>query len=185
MQLDVHKELQEQMEKTIEALIFEFGTIRAGRANVQMLDKVRVNYYGSLTPVNQMAAVSVSEGRTLTIAPWDKSSMHEIEVAISNSDLGLTPSNDGEVIRISVPALTEERRKELAKKAGKASETFKIRLRNDRREVNEKIKKLEKSGDLTEDDSKKAQEEVQKMTDNYIKKVDELYKQKEQDITAV
>ena len=115
MKLDVHKQLEAKMTKTIDALKHEYTTIRAGRANAQMLDKVRVDYYGSLTPINQMAAISVPEPRTLMINPWDKSSMAEIEKAIRNSDLGLNPTNDGQVIRISVPALTEERRKELAR----------------------------------------------------------------------
>ena len=130
MKLDLHVELEEQMEKTIEALKFEFGTIRAGRANASMLDKVRVDYYGTPTPVNQMAAVAVSEGRVLTITPWDKSVIHAIEKAISDSDIGIAPSNDGSVIRLTVPQLTEERRKELAKKANKASESFKVRIRH-------------------------------------------------------
>lgn len=185
MKLDLHIELEKQMDKTIEALKYEFGTIRAGRANASMLDKVRVDYYGTPTPVNQMAAISVSEGRILTITPWDKSSIHSIEKAIADSDVGIAPSNDGSVIRLTVPQLTEERRKELAKKASKASETFKVRIRNDRRDANDKIKKLEKSGDLTEDDAKKATEEVQKITDKYIKKIEEMTSEKEKDIMAV
>ena len=131
MKLDLHVELEEQMEKTIEALKFEFGTIRAGRANASMLDKVRVDYYGTPTPVNQMAAVAVSEGRVLTITPWDKSVIHAIEKAISDSDIGIAPSNDGSVIRLTVPQLTEERRKELAKKANKASESFKVETKEE------------------------------------------------------
>ncbi|SFE15972.1 ribosome recycling factor [Peptostreptococcus sp. D1] len=185
MKLDVHVQLEEQMEKTIEALKFEFGTIRAGRANQSMLDKVRVDYYGTPTPVNQMAAIAVSEGRILTITPWDKSSIHAIEKAISESDIGIAPTNDGSVIRLVVPQLTEERRKELAKKASKASEAFKVRIRNERRDANDKIKKLEKSGELTEDDAKKATEEVQKMTDKYVKIIDQLTDEKEKDIMAV
>lgn len=185
MKLDLHIELEKQMDKTIEALKYEFGTIRAGRANASMLDKVRVDYYGTPTPVNQMAAISVSEGRILTITPWDKSSIHSIEKAIADSDVGIAPSNDGSVIRLTVPQLTEERRKELAKKASKASETFKVRIRNDRRDANDKIKKLEKSGELTEDDAKKATEEVQKITDKYIKKIEEMTSEKEKDIMAV
>ncbi len=185
MKLDIHVELEEQMEKTIEALKFEFGTIRAGRANVSMLDKVRVDYYGTPTPVNQMAAVAVSEGRILTITPWDKSTIHPIEKAISDSDIGIAPTNDGSIIRLVVPQLTEERRKELAKKAGKASESFKIRIRNERRDANEKIKKMEKASEITEDDAKKAVEEVQKMTDKYIKMIETLTSAKEKDIMEV
>ncbi|EQG75394.1 ribosome recycling factor [Clostridioides difficile DA00165] len=147
MKLEIHKQLEEKMNGTIDALKFEFGTIRAGRANAQMLDKIRVDYYGTPTPINQIGAISVPEPRILMISPWDKSAMHEIEKAIANSDLGLNPSNDGEVIRLSVPALTEERRKELAKKASKAAEEF---------------------AEITEDELKKAQDEVQKMTDKFI-----------------
>ena len=173
------------MEKTIEALKHEFSTIRAGRANAQMLDKIRVDYYGTPTPINQVGSISVPEPRTLMINPWDKSAMKDIETAIRNSDLGLNPTNDGEVIRLNVPALTEERRKELCKQAKKASEEFKVRLRNERRDANDKLKKLEKEGEITEDDLKKAQDNVQKMTDKYTKEVDVLLEVKEKDIMAV
>ena len=173
------------MDKTIEALKFEFSTIRAGRANAQMLDKIRVDYYGTPTPINQVGSISVPEPRTLMINPWDKSAMKEIEKAIRNSDLGLNPTNDGDVIRISVPALTEERRKELCKQAKKASEEFKVRIRNERRDANDRLKKLEKEGEITEDDLKKAQNDVQKLTDKYTKDIDTLLATKEQDIMAV
>ena len=180
---EIQNKLQQQMEKTIEALKHEFSTIRAGRANAQMLDKIRVDYYGTPTPINQVG--SVPEPRTLMINPWDKSAMKDIETAIRNSDLGLNPTNDGEVIRLNVPALTEERRKELCKQAKKASEEFKVRLRNERRDANDKLKKLEKEGEITEDDLKKAQDNVQKMTDKYTKEVDVLLEVKEKDIMAV
>ena len=182
---EIQNKLQQQMEKTIEALKHEFSTIRAGRANAQMLDKIRVDYYGTPTPINQVGSISVPEPRTLVINPWDKSAMKEIEKAIRNSDLGLNPTNDGEVIRLNVPALTEERRKELCKQAKKASEEFKVRLRNERRDANDKLKKLEKEGEITEDDLKKAQDNVQKMTDKYTKEVDVLLEVKEKDIMAV
>ena len=182
---DVQNKLQQQMDKTIEALKHEFSTIRAGRANAQMLDKIRVDYYGTPTPINQVGSISVPEPRTLMINPWDKSAMKEIEKAIRNSDLGFNPTNDGEVIRISVPALTEERRKELCKQAKKASEDFKVRIRNERRDANDKLKKLEKEGEITEDELKKAQENVQKMTDKYVKEIDTLLDIKEKDIMAV
>ena len=159
--------------------------IRAGRANAQMLDKIRVDYYGTPTPINQVGSISVPEPRTLMINPWDKSAMKDIETAIRNSDLGLNPTNDGEVIRLNVPALTEERRKELCKQAKKASEDFKVRIRNERRDANDKLKKLEKEGEITEDDLKKAQDNVQKMTDKYIKEIDTLLEIKEKDIMAV
>jgi len=182
---EVQNKLQQQMDKTIEALKFEFSTIRTGRANAQMLDKIRVDYYGTPTPINQVGSISVPEPRTLMISAWDKSAMKEIEKAIRNSDLGLNPTNDGEVIRINVPALTEERRKELCKQAKKASEEFKVRLRNERRDANDKLKKLEKEGEITEDELKKAQDNVQKMTDKYIKEIDVLLDAKEKDIMAV
>ena len=182
---EIQNKLQQQMEKTIEALKHEFSTIRAGRANAQMLDKIRVDYYGTPTPINQVGSISVPEPRTLMINPWDKSAMKDIETAIRNSDLGLNPTNDGEVIRLNVPALTEERRKALCKQAKKASEEFKVRLRNERRDANDKLKKLEKEGEITEDDLKKAQDNVQKMTDKYTKEVDVLLEVKEKDIMAV
>ncbi|MFI3210644.1 MAG: ribosome recycling factor [Peptostreptococcaceae bacterium] len=185
MKLDIHKNLEVKMNKTIDALKTEYTTIRAGRANAQMLDRVKVDYYGALTPINQMAAVSVPEPRTLMISPWDKTSMGEIEKAIRNADLGLNPTNDGEVIRISVPALTEERRKELAKKVFKVAEEFKVRLRNERRDANDDIKKMEKESELTADESKKAQDEVQKITDKFIKEVDTLADLKEKDLLEV
>ncbi len=185
MKLEIHNQLEAKMSKTIDALKHEYTTIRAGRANAQMLDKVRVDYYGTMTPVNQMAAISVPEPRTLMISPWDKTSMGEIEKAIRNSDLGLNPTNDGQVIRISVPVLTEERRKELAKKAHKVAEEYKVRLRNERRDANDDLKKMEKNGELTEDELKKAQDEVQKITDKFIKDIDALSKDKEKDIMEV
>ncbi len=182
---EIQNKLQQQMDKTIDALKHEFSTIRAGRANAQMLDKIRVDYYGTPTPINQVGSISVPEPRTLMINPWDKSAMKEIEKAIRNSDLGFNPTNDGEVIRISVPALTEERRKELCKQAKKASEDFKVRIRNERRDANDKLKKLEKEGEITEDDLKKAQDNVQKLTDKYTKEIDALLELKEKDIMAV
>ena len=182
---EIQNKLQQQMDKTIEALKHEFSTIRAGRANAQMLDKIRVDYYGTPTPINQVGSISVPEPRTLMINPWDKSAMKDIETAIRNSDLGLNPTNDGEVIRLNVPALTEEWRKELCKQAKKASEDFKVRIRNERRDANDKLKKLEKEGEITEDDLKKAQDNVQKMTDKYIKEIDTLLDIKEKDIMAV
>ena len=182
---EIQNKLQQQMEKTIEALKHEFSTIRAGRANAQMLDKIRVDYYGTPTPINQVGSISVPEPRTLMINPWDKSAMKDIETAIRNSDLGLNPTNDGEVIRLNVPALTEERRKELCKQAKKASEEFKVRLRNERRDANDKLKKMQKDGEITEDELKRGQEDVQKLTDKFVKEVDEIGKVKEKDIMTV
>ena len=182
---ELDKKLQAQMDKTIEALKYEFSTIRAGRANAQMLDKIRVDYYGTPTPINQIGSISVPEPRTLVINPWDKSAMKEIEKAIMNSDLGLNPTNDGDVIRLNVPALTEERRIELTKKAKKAAEEFKVRIRNERRDANDKLKKMQKDGEITEDELKRGQEDVQKLTDKYIKEIDSLLAVKEKDIMAV
>ena len=182
---ELEKKLQAQMDKTIEALKYEFSTIRAGRANAQMLDKIRVDYYGTPTPINQIGYISVPEPRTLVINPWDKSAMKEIEKAIMNSDLGLNPTNDGDVIRLNVPALTEERRVELTKKAKKAAEEFKVRIRNERRDANDKLKKMQKDGEITEDELKRGQEDVQKLTDKYIKEIDSLLAVKEKDIMAV
>lgn len=181
----VYKQLEGKMEKTIEALKYEFTTIRTGRANAQMLDKVRVDYYGTPTPINQVGAISVPEPRTLMISPWDKSAMTEIEKAIRNSDLGLNPTNDGQVIRISVPALTEERRKELVKRAHKVSEEFKVRLRNERRDANDTLKKMEKDGEITADELKKGQDEPQKITDKFIKNIETLLATKEKDIMEI
>ena len=182
---ELEKKLQAQMDKTIEALKYEFSTIRAGRANAQMLDKIRVDYYGTPTPINQIGSISVPEPRTHVINPWDKSAMKEIEKAIMNSDLGLNPTNDGDVIRLNVPALTEERRVELTKKAKKAAEEFKVRIRNERRDANDKLKKMQKDGEITEDELKRGQEDVQKLTDKYIKEIDSLLAVKEKDIMAV
>ena len=171
---ELEKKLQAQMDKTIEALKYEFSTIRAGRANAQMLDKIRVDYYGTPTPINQIGSISVPEPRTLVINPWDKSAMKEIEKAIMNSDLGLNPTNDG-----------DERRVELTKKAKKAAEEFKVRIRNERRDANDKLKKMQKDGEVTEDELKRGQEDVQKLTDKYIKEIDSLLAVKEKDIMAV
>lgn len=182
---EVQKQLQEKMSKTIDALKYDYTSIRAGRANAQMLDKIRVDYYGTPTPINQVGAISVPEPRTIMISPWDKSAMAEIEKAIRNSDLGLNPTNDGNVIRLSVPALTEERRKELAKQVHKVAEEFKVRLRNERRDANDKLKKMEKDGEITADELKKGQDDVQKTTDKFIKEIDEVAKAKEADIMEV
>jgi ribosome recycling factor len=150
-----------------------------------MLDKVRVDYYGTPTPINQIGSISVPEPRTLLINPWDKTALNSVEKAIRNADLGLNPTNDGDVIRIAVPILTEERRKELAKRAAKVTEEFKVRARNDRRDANDKLKKLEKDGEITEDELKKALDEVQKITDKCIKEMDKLLETKNKDIMEV
>lgn len=185
MKLDIHKKLEEKMEKTIAVLKDELLTIRAGRANPNMLDRVMVDYYGTMTPLKQMAGVSSPEPRTILIQPWDKSAMGSIEKAILSSDLGFNPTNDGNSIRINIPQLTEERRKNLIKLVAKTGEQAKVAIRNERREANEAIKKMEKTSELTEDDSKKAQDEVQKLTDSHIKMIDDMLAKKEKDIMEV
>lgn len=185
MKLDVHKKLEEKMEKTISVMKEELSTIRAGRANPNMLDRVMVDYYGTMTPIKQMAGVSSPEPRTILVQPWDKTAIGSIEKAILTSDLGFNPTNDGNAIRINIPQLTEERRKDLIKVVGKVGEQAKVALRNERREANEAIKKMEKASELTEDDSKKAQDEVQKITDEHIKMIDQLVAKKEKDIMEV
>lgn len=185
MKLDIHKKLEEKMEKTIAVLKDELLTIRAGRANPNMLDRVMVDYYGTMTPLKQMAGVSSPEPRTILIQPWDKSAMGSIEKAILSSDLGFNTTNDGNSIRINIPQLTEERRKDLIKLVAKTGEQAKVAIRNERREANEAIKKMEKTSELTEDDSKKAQDEVQKLTDSHIKMIDDMLAKKEKDIMEV
>jgi len=176
---------KERMDKALSALKRELAGVRAGRASASLLDKVQVDYYGALTPVNQLASISVPEARLLVIQPYDKSSLGEIEKAILKSDLGLTPTSDGSVIRITIPALTEERRKELAKLVRKYSEDAKVAVRNVRRDANDELKKLEKNGEITEDDLRSYQDDVQKLTDEFVKKIDEATKEKEKEIMEV
>ncbi|QQE76161.1 ribosome recycling factor [Brevibacillus composti] len=179
------KDMEERMAKAIATLKKDLASLRAGRANPAMLDKIVVDYYGTPTPISQLANISVPEPRLLTIQPWDKSSLKEIDRAIQQSDLGLTPSNDGVIIRIAVPPLTEERRKELVKVANKSGEDAKVAIRNIRRDANDEIKKLEKAGTISEDESRRHQETIQKTTDKYIADVDKTVKEKEKDILEV
>lgn len=179
------KDMEERMAKAIATLKKDLASLRAGRANPAMLDKIVVDYYGTPTPISQLANISVPEPRLLTIQPWDKSSLKEIDRAIQQSDLGLTPSNDGVIIRIAVPPLTEERRKELVKVANKSGEEAKVAIRNIRRDANDEIKKLEKAGTISEDESRRHQETIQKTTDKYIADVDKTVKEKEKDILEV
>lgn len=174
-----------KMDKSIEALKHEFATIRTGRASVALLDKVMVDYYGTPTPVNQVANVSAPEPRLLMISPWDKSMIGAIEKAILQSDLGLNPNNDGAAIRLAIPQLTEERRKELVKVVHKKAEDAKVAIRNIRRDANEALKKEEKAKTITEDVSKEGQDKIQKLTDKKIKAVDELKDKKEKDVLEV
>ncbi len=179
---DTYQETRERMSKTISALENELKRIRTGRASLSLLDGIRVDYYGTLTPLNQMASLSVPESRLIAIQPWDVSVIKEIEKAILKSDLGLTPSNDGKLIRIAIPPLTEERRKELVKVVNKVCEEHKVALRNIRRDSNDLLKGFKKDGDISEDDAFKAQDQVQKITDDHIKQVDDIYKDKEKEI---
>jgi ribosome recycling factor len=175
----------ERMEGAIDALKKEFGSVRTGRASLSLLDGIMVDYYGTLTPLQQLASLSVPESRQIAIQPWEQRIIPEIEKAIMKSDLGLTPSNDGKFIRIGIPPLTEERRKQLVKVVKKRAEEAKIAIRNIRRDSNEELKKLEKEKHLSEDDAKKSHDEIQKITDSYIAKVDEVLKHKENEIMEV
>ena len=176
---------EERINKSIEAMKREFASLRAGRATPSLLDKVMVDYYGTPTPVNQVAKVTVPEARMIVIQPWEKSVLHDIEKAIMKSDLGLSPNSDGTAIRLAIPQLTQERRQELVKTLNKKAEEAKVAIRNIRRDANDAIKKLEKAKEITEDESKKAQESFQKTVDKYIKSVDELRGIKEKEIMEV
>lgn len=182
---DLFKEAEERMEATVTATKNEFAGIRTGRAHPALLDRIQAEYYGTMTPIPQMATVSVPEPRLLVIQPWDKSSIKAIEKAILQSDLGLNPMNDGTVIRISLPQLTEERRKDLARLVRKVTEEHRVAVRNIRRELIEDIKALEKEGDVSEDESRRAQARAQELTDKYIARIDELLQQKETEIMEV
>lgn len=181
----VKEEVKQRMEKTVQSLKQDLGSLRAGRATPALLDKVFVEYYGTATPINQLANVSAPEPRLLVIQPWDKTALPNIEKALQKSDLGITPNNDGNVIRINLPMLTEERRAELVKVAKKFGEEAKVSVRNIRRDANDEIKKMEKAGDLSEDEGRRHQEDIQKLTDQYVKQIDETILNKEQDIMSV
>ncbi len=178
---------EDKMQKVVEVLRRDYGTLRAGRANPSVLDRITVEYYGADTPINQLANISVPEPRLIVIQPWDKKCIAAIEKAILKSDLGITPANDGTVVRLPFPQLTEERRRELVKVAQKKAEDAKVAVRNIRRNVNEDLKALEKdkSKQVSEDEVKDALDDVQKLTDNFIKKMDEVFKQKENEIMEV
>ena len=176
---------EERMKKAIDALKKEFASLRAGRATPALLDKVSVDYYGTPTPVTQVAKVSVPEARMIVIAPYEKQLIKEIEKAIQKSDLGLSPNSDGTVIRLNIPQLTQERRKEIVKTVGKKAEDAKVAVRNIRRDGNDAIKKLEKSKEATEDEVKKGQEDMQKLADKFIKEIDVAKAAKEKEIMEV
>lgn len=177
-----YQESRERMQKSIESLKHDLKRVRTGRASLSLLDGIKADYYGTPTPLAQMASLQVPESRMIVIQPWDVSAIKEIEKAIQKSDLGLTPSNDGKMIRITIPPLTEQRRKELVKIVNKTCEDFKVAIRNIRRDANELIKGFKKDGEISEDDAFKAQDQIQKITDEYIRKVDEIYKEKEKEI---
>jgi ribosome recycling factor len=182
---DILLETEDQMQKAVEATQRNFNTIRTGRANASLLDRIEVEYYGAPTPLKQMANISIPDSTTLMIQPYDASSLTTIEKAISLSDVGLTPNNDGKVIRLNIPPLTSERRKEFVKTAGKIAEEGRVSIRNQRRNAIDAVKKLEKSSDISEDESRDAQDEIQKLTDKYIAKLDEALTAKEKDIMTV
>ena len=182
---EMYTETEDRMTKSIDAYKKDLSTLRAGRANPSILEKVFVEYYGAPTPINQLANLSAPEARLLVIQPWDKSVIPDIEKAIMKSDLGLNPNSDGSLIRIAIPQLTEERRKELVKVVKKKAEEAKVVVRNIRRDANEEIKLYEKEGEISEDDARKAQDKVQEITDRYIKKVDEIMANKESEIMEV
>ena len=177
-----YQETGDRMKKTTSSLENELKRVRTGRASLSIFDGIRVDYYGTPTPLAQMASLSIPESRLIMIQPWDVSVIKEIEKAILKSDLGLTPSSDGKIIRISIPPLTEERRKEIAKTVRKMCEDHKVAVRNIRRDANELLKGFKKDGDISEDDAFKAQDQVQSMTDEYIKDIDKIYTEKEKEI---
>ena len=179
------KVYEEKMNKSYDALQNEYSSIRAGRANPHVLDKLRVDYYGSPTPLQQVGNISVPEPRMLLIQPWDKSLLKPIEKAILTSDLGINPNNDGSAIRLIIPELTEERRKDLAKDVKKKGENAKVAIRNIRRDANETIKKMEKAGEISEDDQEAAEDKIQKLTDKMIAKIDKAVEAKTQEIMTV
>jgi len=182
---EVIKQASERMDKAISSYSRELARIRAGRASAAILDRVTIDYYGAPTPVNQLASVSIPEARMIVVQPYDQSSLGDIEKAILKSDLGINPTNDGSVIRLVIPALTEERRKEIAKQVKKSAEEAKVAIRNIRRDGNDELKKLEKNGEISEDALKGFGNDIQKVTDEHITKVDALAKDKEKEIMEI
>ena len=181
----VFKNTENKMSKSIDALISEYAAIRAGRANPAVLDKILVDYYDTPTPINQLAAVAVTEARTLTIQPWDTSVVRGIEKAIQASDLGINPQTDGKIIRITFPALTEDRRKEIVKDIAKIAENSKVSIRSIRRESIDKLKNMKKTAEITEDDLKQAEKHIQDLTDKFCKEIDEISAKKEKEIMEI
>lgn len=180
-----YPEIEEKMERRINGYSGELKTIRAGRANASVLDKIAIDYYGAMTPIQQVGAISSPDPRQLVIQPWDASVLKEIEKAINASEIGITPQNDGKVIRLNFPPLTEERRKELVKTVKKYTEEAKVQIRNARRDALDDYKKKKKDGDVTEDDLKEIEKDIQKLTDKYIKEIDDICTAKEKEILEV
>ena len=181
------KDMETRMQAAVDTLVREFASVRTGRASANLLDSVRVDYYGTPTPVNQMASVTIPDARTIAIQPWEAAQLGAIEKAIQKSDLGVNPVNDGKVIRLTMPTMTEERRKQLAKNVGKMAEESRVAVRNVRREANDKLKAMakDKKAPITEDEERKGHDQIQKTTDRFIARIDELAKKKEQEITTV
>lgn len=182
---ELFNKTKERMDKSINALKSEYDSIRAGRANAKVLDKVYVDYYGTPTPINQMAAISVAEARVLVIQPWDKSTLKPIEKAIQASDVGINPQNDGNVIRLNFPALDGDRRKQLSRDVAKVAEESKIEIRQIRRDSIDALKKMKKDNEITEDDQKNGETKIQKITDDYTKKIDSIAEAKTEEIMSV
>ena len=182
---EIMLEAEERMENALTALGNAFGSVRTGRASGKVLDRIKVDYYGAMTPINQLAGIKTPDAHLLVIEPWEKSTLKAIEKAIQESDLGVTPSNDGAVIRLPFPALTEERRRELVKLCNCYSEDARVSIRNARRDANSALAKCEKNGDITEDDQRIGENEVQKMTDKYIAKVEDAFKAKEAEVMEI
>lgn len=182
---NVKKNAQEKMEKSLKALTEELKKVRTGKAQVSMLDNIKVNYYGSLVPLSQVASISTPEPRSFMIAPWESTVLKDIEMSLIKSDLGMAPMNDGKVIRLKVPDLTEERRKDLVKQVKKTAEDMRVAIRMSRRDANDEVKKALKEKTISEDESKKSEAEIQKMTDDYIKKIDVLAEEKEKSLLTI
>ncbi len=182
---EIFDNTKQRMEKSIESLIRELSSVRTGRASTGLVENINVDYYGTPTPMNQISSISIPEARLITIQPWDHSALIEIEKALLQSDLGISPSNDGEMIRINVPPLTEERRKEMVKSVGGISENTNVSIRNIRRDSLEKLRVLEKDKAISQDESKKAQQDLQKITDDFTSQVDTLKKDKEKELLKI
>ncbi|MFO8049445.1 MAG: ribosome recycling factor [Desulfosudaceae bacterium] len=178
----VYDETKDKMEKSLAAFTSDLRKVRTGRASLSLVDGITVDYYGTPTPLNQMASLSVPESRLIVIQPWDATVIKSVEKAILQSNIGLTPSNDGKVIRLAVPPLTEERRRDIAKQLRQMAEDYKVAVRNVRRDANENLKQLKKDGDISEDDAFAARDKVQELTDSYVERIDEIYKEKEKEI---